>query len=180
MDYQNHETPEMEIYEVPMTPSEGDFEGAEIRSQADDLQMPYICESEPRQIELCHEPKSFPYKDADQSLRSNEPPSEWTSLFQFSLQLLRIGGPPVAMLLAFQMIVRPLLVAGNSPVALVLAIAVGVFLILYGIVPLIKEWLNFVYRSSKTRNGTFAIIALCAMFLTGVMFLTVVLLLLSL
>jgi hypothetical protein len=169
----------MDIYEVPTTPSEGGFEAAEIQSQAYDLQKPDICESEPRQIEICYEPKSFPDRDTDSRLGSNEPPSQQTSLFQFALQLLRIGGPPVAMLLAFQMIVRPLLIAGSSPVALVLAIAVSVFLILYGIVPLIREWLNFVYRSSNTRNGTFAIIVLCAMFLAGVMFLTVVLLLLS-
>ncbi|HEY9663823.1 MAG TPA: hypothetical protein V6C65_35695 [Allocoleopsis sp.] len=61
------------------------------------------------------------------------------SWMQFLYQLLKVGGPAVAVLLAFRLIVVPLLAAGNSLVALVLAIAVSAFLVTYGITVLIKE-----------------------------------------
>jgi hypothetical protein len=58
---------------------------------------------------------------------------------QFLHQLLMVGGWTVAVLLALRLLLVPLLSAGNTPVALVLAISIGVFLALAGICPIIRE-----------------------------------------
>ncbi len=60
--------------------------------------------------------------------------------FLFGMKLLKIGGLTVAPLLAFQLVVPTLLVAGNSPVALILAGGASTFLVLCGIVLVIREW----------------------------------------
>lgn len=58
---------------------------------------------------------------------------------QFLRQLLKVGGWTVAVLLALRLLLVPLLSAGNTPVALVLAISIGVFLALAGICSIIRE-----------------------------------------
>lgn len=58
--------------------------------------------------------------------------------FQFLIGLVTIGGPAAALLISFRFVIIPLLAAGSSPVSLVLAISVGLFLILCGIVAIIR------------------------------------------
>lgn len=92
-----------------------------------------IDEGEPGAIEPLPQPDE-PELTANDNLLSIQ-----QSWMQFLYQLLKVGGPAVAVLLAFRLIVVPLLAAGNSLVALVLAIAVGAFLVTYGVGAVIKE-----------------------------------------
>jgi len=58
---------------------------------------------------------------------------------QFLSLLLITGGWTVAVLLAFRFVLVPLLTAGNTPVALTLAIAVSIFLVVCAAGALVRE-----------------------------------------
>ncbi|NJL80852.1 MAG: hypothetical protein HC836_41360 [Richelia sp. RM2_1_2] len=66
--------------------------------------------------------------------------SEWASWRQFFSLLLKTGGWTVAVLLAFRFVLIPLLTAGNTPVALTLAIAVSIFLVLCAVGALVRDF----------------------------------------
>ena len=57
---------------------------------------------------------------------------------QILLGLAKIGGPAVALLAVFRLVMVPLLAVGSSPVSVVLAVSVGIFLVLCGIAAVIR------------------------------------------
>ncbi|MBN3871589.1 MAG: hypothetical protein HWQ23_15310 [Nostoc sp. JL33] len=78
--------------------------------------------------------------DTPEMLPDNTPFNQLLSWQQFLSLLLKTGGWTVAVLLAFRFVVAPLLTAGNTPVTLILAISVSIFLILCAISGLVREF----------------------------------------
>jgi hypothetical protein len=121
---------------VPVLPVEDDFEGVEPLSETDTYKMPDINESDPGALQ----PYSpYPQADKPEVLVDDAPLSESASWRQFLSILLKTGGWTVAVLLAFRFVLVPLLTAGNTPVALTLAIAVSIFLVLCAVGALVRE-----------------------------------------
>lgn len=54
-------------------------------------------------------------------------------------RLLQVGGWTVSVLITFRLVMIPLLVAGNNPLTLTLAIGISAFLVLCGICAVIRE-----------------------------------------
>jgi hypothetical protein len=115
-------------------PNEDEFEGVEILSQTGTTKTPDINESEAGAIEPRQQ------TDTPEMLPDNAPLNQLVSWQQFLSLLLKTGGWTVAVLLAFRFVVVPLLTAGNTPVALTLAIAVSIFLVLCAISGLVREF----------------------------------------
>ncbi|MBD2498421.1 hypothetical protein [Nostoc sp. FACHB-280] len=115
---------------------EDDFEQKEVLSESGVPEVLDIDESEPGALQ----PYS-PYPQAGKPEVSTHDVSlsEWASWRQFLSLLLRTGGWTVAVLLAFRFVLVPLLTAGNTPVALTLAIAVGIFLVLCAVGAVVRE-----------------------------------------
>lgn len=112
------------MHTVPVLPAfVNDFEQKEAPSESGTPEMPDIGESDSGELQL-HPPDKVEI--------------ELVSWQQFSL-LLRTGGWTVAVLLTFRFVLVPLLAAGNTPVALTLAIGVSIFLVLCAIGALVKE-----------------------------------------
>jgi hypothetical protein len=121
---------------VPVLPAEDDFEAVEPLSKTDAYKMPDINESDPGVLQ----PYSpYPQTDKPEISADDVSLSEWASWRQFLSLLLRTGGWTVAVLLAFRFVLVPLLTAGNTPVALTLAIAVSIFLVLCAVGALVRE-----------------------------------------
>lgn len=118
------------------TAVEDNFEQEEALSESETPEVLDVEISEPGELQ--------PYPQFPQSNKS-EPSvndtffSEWASRRQFSL-LLKTGGWTVAVLLSFRFVLIPLLSAGNTPVALILAIAVSIFLVLCAVGALVREF----------------------------------------
>jgi hypothetical protein len=114
---------------------EDDFEQKELVSENETPETLDIDESEPGELQAYS-----PYPQADKpEILVDISSSDWASWQQFLSLLLRTGGWTVAVLLAFRFVLMPLLAAGNTPVALTLAIAVGIFLVLCAVGALVKE-----------------------------------------
>ncbi|WDD36077.1 hypothetical protein PQG02_32270 (plasmid) [Nostoc sp. UHCC 0926] len=124
------------MFVVPVLPAEDDFEGIEPLSKTDAPKMPDINGSDPGAIQPY---SSCPQTDKPEASTDDVSLSEWASWRQFFSLLLRTGGWTVAVLLAFRFILIPLLAAGNTPVALTLAIAVSIFLVLCATSALVRE-----------------------------------------
>jgi hypothetical protein len=122
---------------VPVLPViEDDFEQKEVLSESGAPEVLDIGESEPGTLQ----PYS-PYSQTGKPEVSADDVSlsEWASWRQFLSLLLRTGGWTVAVLLAFRFVLVPLLTAGNTPVALTLAITVSIFLVLCAVGALVRE-----------------------------------------
>jgi hypothetical protein len=114
---------------------EDDFEQKEVVSENETPETLNIDESEPGKLQ----PYS-PYPQADKpEILVDISSSDWASWQQFLSLMLRTGGWTVAVLLALRFVLVPLLAAGNTPVALTLAIAVSIFLVLCAIGALVRE-----------------------------------------
>ncbi|TBR56659.1 hypothetical protein B4U84_28895 [Westiellopsis prolifica IICB1] len=122
---------------VPVLPAfVDDFEQKEALSESGTPEILDIGESEPGQLQ----PYSpYPQADKPEVLVDDAPLSELVSWRQFLSLLLRTGGWTVAVLLAFRFVLMPLLAAGNTPVALTLAIAVSIFLVICAAAVLVRE-----------------------------------------
>lgn len=73
------------------------------------------------------------YRREAEPLPEPEPnDSEWVLWYRFLRDILRVGGWAAAMLLAFRFVLIPLVSAANSPVTIILAIAVSGFLLMAG------------------------------------------------
>jgi hypothetical protein len=122
---------------VPVLPViEDDFEQKEALSESGAPEVLDIDESEPGALQ----PYSpYPQSNKPEVSADDVSLSEWASWRQFLSLLLRTGGWTVAVLLAFRFVLVPLLTAGNTPVALTLAIAVSIFLVLCAISALVRE-----------------------------------------
>lgn len=122
---------------VPVLPAvEDNFEQKEVLSESGAREMLEIGESEPGELQ----PYSpYPQADKPEVLVDDAPLSELVSWRQFLSLLLKTGGWTVAALLAFRFVLVPLLTAGNTPVALTLAIAVSIFLVLCAVGALVRE-----------------------------------------
>lgn len=119
---------------VPVLPAvEDDFEQKEVLSESGAREVLDIGESEPGALQ------PYPQADKPEVLVDDAPPSELVSWRQFLSLLLKTGGWTVAVLLAFRFVLVPLLTAGNTPVALTLAIAVSIFLVLCAVGALVRE-----------------------------------------
>lgn len=96
-------------------------------------------------VEISEPGELKPYSQLPQPDKS-EPPvndtflSEWASWRQFFSLLLKTGGWTAAVLLSLRFVIIPLLSAGNSSVALILAIAVSIFLVLCAVGALVREF----------------------------------------
>jgi hypothetical protein len=99
----------------------------------DDFELLEVNESISGKIETLSQEDELGQKE------SNVSPYQQTTWLHFSYLLLRIGGWTVAVLLAFRLVIIPLLTAGNSPVALILASAVSAFLVLCAIAVVIRQ-----------------------------------------
>lgn len=121
---------------VPVLPAvEDDFEQKEVLSESETPEVLDIDESERGELQPYppHPQASKPEILVDFSLE------EGASWRQFLSLLLLTGGWTVAVLLAFRFVLVPLLAAGNTPVALTLAIAVSIFLVLCAVGALVRE-----------------------------------------
>lgn len=82
----------------------------------------------------------YPQTDKPEILVDDTFFSEWASWRQFFSLLLKTGGWTDAVLLSLRFVIIPLLSAGNSLVALILAVAVSIFLVLCAVGALVKEF----------------------------------------
>lgn len=122
---------------VPVLPViEDDFEQKEALSESGASEVLDIDESEPGALQPY---SSYPQTNKPEISADDVSLSEWASWRQFLSLLLRTGGWTVAVLLAFRFVLVPLLTVGNTPVALTLAIAVGIFLVLCAVGALVRE-----------------------------------------
>lgn len=126
----------MRIIQV-QTAIEDNFEQEEALSESETPEVLDIDASEPGELQPYPQ---FPQPD------KTEPPvndtffSEWASWRQFFSMLLKTGGWTAAVLLSFRFVIIPLLSAGNSPVALILAMAVSIFIVLCAVGALVREF----------------------------------------
>lgn len=111
---------------------EDDFERVDL-SKTNPPQMPDINENDPEAMQPYHRTSKPGMLTNDSSV------NELILWGQFFSLLLKTGGWTVAVLLAFRFVLVPLLTVGNSPVALILASAVSIFLVLCAIGALVKE-----------------------------------------
>ena len=118
------------------TAIEDNSEPKEVLSENETPEMLDIDTSEPGELQPC--PQN-PQPDKPE-IPVNDVFSEWASWRQFFSLLLKTGGWTAAVLLSFRFVIIPLLSAGNSPVALILAIAVSIFLVLCAIGALVREF----------------------------------------
>lgn len=119
------------------TAIEDNFEQKEVLSENEAPEMLDIDMSEPGELQ--------PYPRYPQADKPKNPVndiffSEWASWRQFFSLLLKTGGWTAAVLLAFRFVLIPLLSAGNTPVALTLAIAVSIFLVLCAVGALVRDF----------------------------------------
>ncbi|BAY95940.1 MULTISPECIES: hypothetical protein [unclassified Tolypothrix] len=112
---------------------DNEFESLEELSDSHSLEMSDINQSKSGEVQ------HYPYTHNSENRVDNNPLNEFVSWQQFFSLLLKTGGWTVAVLLAFRLVVIPLLTAGNTPVACILAIAVSVFLVLRAVGALIRE-----------------------------------------
>lgn len=111
-----------------------DFEQKEELFESGTPKVLDIGESEPGELQ--------PYLQADKPeiFIDDTYLCERASWQQFLSLLLRTGGWTVAVLLAFRLVLIPLLTAGNTPVALTLAFAVSIFLVLCAVGALVRDF----------------------------------------
>ncbi|MEM1392123.1 MAG: hypothetical protein AAGG00_02310 [Cyanobacteria bacterium P01_H01_bin.150] len=118
------------------TAIEDNFEPEEVLSENETPEMLDIDTSEPGELQ----PYSrYPQTDKPEILVDDTFFSEWASWRQFFSLLLKTGGWTAAVLLSLRFVIIPLLSAGNTLVALILAIAVSIFLVLCAISALVRE-----------------------------------------
>lgn len=118
------------------TAIEDNSEQEEALSESETLEVLDIDASEPGALQPYPQ---FPQPDKPEPPVNDTFFSEWASWRQFFSLLLKTGGWTAAVLLSFRFVLIPLLSAGNTPVALILAIAVSIFLVLCAISALIRE-----------------------------------------
>ena len=122
------------MYKIQVLPAvEDEFEYPEGLCESQSPEMPDISTSDGGELQPLPRTNQRNRPIDDTTL------SEWASWRQFLTLLLRTGGWTVAVLLALRLILMPLLTAGNTPVAVILAAAVGFFLIICGIGALVRE-----------------------------------------
>ena len=119
------------------TAIEDNFEQKEVLSENDVPEMLDADMSEPGELQPY---PRYPQVDKPENPVNDIFSSEWASWRQFFSLLLKTGGWTAAVLLAFRFVLIPLLSAGNTPVALTLAIAVSIFLVLCAVGALVRDF----------------------------------------
>jgi hypothetical protein len=119
------------------TAIEDNFEQKEVLFENDTPEMLDIDMSEPGELQPY---PRYPQADKPEIPVKDTFFSEWASWRQFFSLLLKTGGWTAAVLLSFRFVIIPLLSAGNSPVALILAMAVSIFIVLCAIGALVREF----------------------------------------